>query len=113
MKFLDDILSRSKTKDSKDRPPVHPHVQNPIPFHTRAPPNPTSRFPPELLVLLLSYVCPHSQDASYTSSEESIVDACNLCDARDLAQCALVNKQWARAAQDLLYVSFNFVVLCD
>ncbi|KAI5308796.1 hypothetical protein KEM55_004845, partial [Ascosphaera atra] len=61
-------------------------------------------------------VCPHTQDESYASSEESMPeDACMLCDLRDLAHCALVCRSWAEAANSLLYgnVRIDTVHYCE
>ena len=57
----------------------------------------------DLVVELLSYVCPHTQDESYIPCEDSMADGgCMLCDMRDLAHCAVVNRQWNIAARRLL-----------
>ena len=58
---------------------------------------------PSTLRRIFVFVCPHSQDESYATSEDSVVgDTCMLCDMRDLAHCALVNRAWFQAAEGLL-----------
>ena len=104
MKLLRHIRSRSHLKSSDDtslankyQPPLV-DISNGL-----SEPHPSARFSTTLLHELFSYVCPHSQDDSYTSCEESMIDGgCMLCDMRDLSQCALVNRQWSEAAQNLL-----------
>jgi hypothetical protein len=65
--------------------------------------NYTARLSSRLLAAIFANVCPHSQDASYKSSEESMTDGgCMLCDMRDLAHCAVVCKRWSVVAQRLL-----------
>lgn len=69
----------------------------------QARPNPTAKYPAALLEELLSYVCAHVKDDAYTSLEDSMLDGgCMLCDLRDLSCCALVNRQWHEAAQNVL-----------
>lgn len=66
-------------------------------------PSPTPKLPSHLLRKILTYVCPHAEDNSYVSSDDSMIDAgCMLCDMRDLAQCALVKKDWSEASTLLL-----------
>ena len=104
MKLLDSIRSKSRLKSQNHAISALNSIFDnssflDIPFL----PNPTSKFSIELLIELFSYVCPHSQDSSCTTCEESMIDAgCMLCDMRDLAQCALVNRQWSDAALSLL-----------
>lgn len=67
------------------------------------PRDPTQNVPPAILGRIFSYVCPHAADDSYEKSEESMTeDGCMLCDMRDLAGCALVNRKWYWAARGLL-----------
>ena len=69
-------------------------------------PDRISRLPKHILCRIFNYVCPHTMDESYESSEKSALDdGCGLCDLKDLAQCALVNRDWYMAVQDVLYVS--------
>ncbi|MCJ1473571.1 hypothetical protein MMC13_002222 [Lambiella insularis] len=68
-----------------------------------------SRLPTRILDIIFIYVCPHVRDASYATLEESMTEnACMLCDMRDLAHCARVNRAWAQVAQKLLYHSVRF-----
>lgn len=106
MKFLDNIRSRSKGKSSDSarghsRTISHPYFDNP---NTDFRPNPTARFPLTLLEDLFAHVCLHARDDTFVSSEESMLDGgCTLCDMRDLAHCAAVNKQWSEAGHNVLY----------
>ena len=62
----------------------------------------TRKLPRPLLARIFNFVCPHSVDNSYETSEESMTDGCMLCDMRDLAHCALVSKRWFLEARALL-----------
>ncbi|KAL9080356.1 MAG: hypothetical protein Q9159_007620 [Coniocarpon cinnabarinum] len=45
-------------------------------------------------------------EETYEDSEKTVMgDGCGLCDLRDLAHCALVNRQWYLIAQEVLYRS--------
>ncbi|MCJ1352961.1 MAG: hypothetical protein MMC33_002945 [Icmadophila ericetorum] len=120
MKFFDHIRSKSKggTGNStggqaqvcRSAPP-QPKPYRRIGGHLR-----DLRLPKEVLERIFAHVCPHTQDESYTASEESMIeDGCMLCDMRDLAKCALVCSAWAAAAQSLLYrsVRLDAVHYCD
>jgi hypothetical protein len=71
---------------------------------------PTSRsarllaaLPPPVLSRIFGFVCPHTQDESYETCEQSATeDACMLCDLRDLAHCGMVQKSWRAVAIRLL-----------
>jgi F-box-like len=64
-----------------------------------------AKLPGPLLERIFSFVCPHTQDQTYESCEQSAVeDTCMLCDARDLAHCAQVSRKWRVHATNLLYV---------
>lgn len=66
----------------------------------------TRALPLPVVHRILAAVCPHTQDDSYDTSEESMTeDGCMLCDMRDLAHGALACKRWAGEANKLLYVS--------
>lgn len=68
----------------------------------------TKDLPPSVLARILSAVCPHTQDDSYDTSEESMTeDGCMLCDMRDLAHCAQVSRRWTVEARKLLYALPN------
>jgi len=61
--------------------------------------------PPRVLRRIFAFVCPHSQDESYDTCEDSsFEDACMLCDLRDLAHCVGVSKIWRREGRNQLYV---------
>ena len=103
MKLLAHIRSKSRLKSTDNTKPDEKHFLRRTASDIWTAPNPTATFSSPLLEELLSYVCPHSRDDTYTSCEESMVDGgCMLCDMRDLSQCALVNQQWFKAAQNLL-----------
>lgn len=73
-------------------------------------PQPTSRsprilatVPPPVLSRIFAFVCPHTQDESYESCEQSAAeDTCMLCDLRDLAHAGMVQKSWRAVAIRLL-----------
>ncbi len=100
MKFLKHIRSKSKVKD-KDHGHTRGYVQQ---YSHRTARDATARLPPAILQRIFIELCPLTVDATYDSSEESLVDyGCALCDVKELAQCALVSRRWFNAAQDLLY----------
>lgn len=71
--------------------------------HTFAALDLTKKLPRPLLARIFTYVCPHTIDSSYDTSEESMTeDGCMLCDMRDLAHCAVVCKRWYLEARALL-----------
>lgn len=105
MKFLSHIRSKSKLMNNGDEAQVyHHHVPEFKGVYRRGVLNPTAKIPVKLLSQILSYVCPHTEDDTYTTCEDSMLDGggCMLCDMRDLAHCALVNRQWADAAEKCL-----------
>ena len=62
-----------------------------------------AKLPTPILERIFSFVCPHSQDESYESCEQSAIeDTCMLCDLRDLAHCAQVSTRWRTAATNVL-----------
>lgn len=62
-----------------------------------------AQLPGPVLERIFALVCPHTQDATYESQEQSsLEDACMLCDLRDLAHCLLVCKQWRAAGVKVL-----------
>ncbi|KAI9882507.1 MAG: zinc-finger protein [Watsoniomyces obsoletus] len=69
------------------------------------PSNLAARLPTAVLDNIFRYVCPHVEDRSYLTAEESMVDGCMLCDMRDLAHCSLVCRRWNEVAMNLLYSS--------
>lgn len=76
----------------------------PVPQLSRPRRDLTQDLPLPVLRRILAAVCPHTQDDSYDTSEESMTeDGCMLCDMRDLAHSALVSRRWAVEARALLY----------
>ncbi|KAH8764849.1 F-box domain-containing protein [Diaporthe sp. PMI_573] len=64
--------------------------------------------PAPVLERIFAFVCPHTQDCSYETQEQSsLEDACMLCDTRDLSHCALVNRRWSKTAPKVLYHSIR------
>lgn len=57
-----------------------------------------AQLPSPVLERIFAFVCPHTQDSTYESQEQSsLEDACMLCDLRDLAHCLLVSRKWRAA----------------
>ncbi|KAH8430765.1 F-box domain protein [Aspergillus melleus] len=110
MGFLSRLRKRSKSlgRAGKSNAVSYDHLRthDPLP---RVPVNitggdHTKKLPPQVLARIFVHVCPHANDGSYESSEESMTeDGCMLCDMRDLAHCALVCKRWFLEARRLLY----------
>ena len=100
------MRSKSKLKNNIDEAQVYHHyVPEPSTTYRRGGgPNPTAKLPVKLLSEILSYVCPHTQDDTYDTCEDSMLDGggCMLCDMRDLAHCGIVSRQWAEATQRCL-----------
>ena len=97
------MRSKSRLKSHNSPPVSHLVVNDCSILGPSFSPNPTAEFPQQLVIKLLSFVCPHAQDGSYIPCEESMLDGgCMLCDMRDLAQCASVNNQWGGLAEKLL-----------
>ncbi|KAL9128614.1 MAG: hypothetical protein Q9217_002748 [Psora testacea] len=89
MKLLKHIRSKSRLKSNNDHQISRSIIDISANFNALFPLNPTAVFPPQLLEDLLSYVCPHARDGSYTPCEELVDGGCMLCDMRDLAQYAV------------------------
>ena len=104
MKFLNHIRSRSRLKNEQPQANTyHYHDGGPQPYYRSRTPNPTANLPEEIFKEIFAAVCPHSQDETYLSSGDSMLDGgCMLCDLRDLSHCAMVNREWAGPAQDTL-----------
>ena len=82
---------------SRERSSLAPHGTPPVSSRLLA------QLPGALLERIFSFVCPHTQDETYESCEQSAVeDTCMLCDLRDLAHCAQVSRQWRFHATNLL-----------
>ncbi|KAH7362021.1 F-box domain-containing protein [Plectosphaerella cucumerina] len=72
--------------------------------------------PGPLIERIFSFVCPHTQDESYETCEQSAPEnSCMLCDLRDLAHCAQVCKKWRNSARKVMYHSIRIdsVHYCD
>lgn len=70
---------------------------------TRASAAKLAALPGPVLERIFAFVCPHTQDSTYESQEQSsLEDACMLCDLRDLATCLLVCRRWKAAGQKVL-----------
>ena len=94
MGLLKHIRSRSKIKSQQE-------LQD---YPKPSGPDRLSRLPKPILCRVLNHVCPHTMDETYEDSEKSVMgDSCGLCDLRDLARCALVNRHWYLTVQDVLY----------
>jgi hypothetical protein len=66
--------------------------------------------PAPILERIFAFVCPHAQDESYESQEQSsIEDACMLCDLRDLAHCVAAGRRWRAEGLKLLFVPLPFL----
>ncbi|KAK5993388.1 hypothetical protein PT974_06818 [Cladobotryum mycophilum] len=62
--------------------------------------------PGPVLERIFAFVCPHAQDQSYDTCEESTNESgCMLCDLRDLAHSSQVNRSWHASAIKVLYHS--------
>ncbi|KAJ2895879.1 hypothetical protein MKZ38_006069 [Zalerion maritima] len=67
-----------------------------------------ARLPSPILERVFGFVCPHSQDESCETCEQSAVDdACMLCDLRDLAHAGIVCKKWRASAVKVMYHSIR------
>ena len=77
---------------------------------TRASMQILAALPPAVLERIFTFICPHSQDESYETCEQSAVDdACMLCDLRDLAYAGLACKKWRASAIKVMYVHDLFL----
>lgn len=106
MKFLSHIRSRSKLKQQENAHAAqfdYAQFTGSAPHDQPSNPSPASNLAQHVLRKIFTYVCPHTEDETYVSSDDSMVDGgCMLCDMRDLAQCALVRKTWSEVASLLL-----------
>lgn len=100
MKFLKKLRSRSHGKEQSN---VVDIARNVPPY--QAPPwtDLINKLPPPILERIFGFVCPHTQDETYESCEQSAIeDACMLCDLRDLAHCTKVSRRWRKLAANVL-----------
>jgi len=96
MGFLHHFRSKSKNKDEEhDLPRYHrPSISGR---------NYSEYIDDGILGRILQHVCPHSVDDTYVASEHSALgEGCMLCDMRDLAHSAQVNRRWYGVAQRVL-----------
>ncbi|SLM35011.1 f-box domain protein [Lasallia pustulata] len=108
MKFLKHIRSKSKLKNGAEAQSYDSYAPTQAASYSGNHSSPISRLPAKILGEIFASVCPHTRDESYSTSEDSMIDdGCMLCDMRDLAQCALVCRQWTGITQDLLYHSIR------
>ncbi|KAE8149598.1 hypothetical protein BDV25DRAFT_156011 [Aspergillus avenaceus] len=123
MGFLSRLRKRSKSHSRAGNAVSYEHLRTgvnrdpvpPLPVHFTGQ-DYTKKLPRRVLIHIFSFVCPHADDTSYNTSEESMTeDGCMLCDMRDLAHCALVCKRWSMDAQAVLYsnVRIDAVHYCE
>lgn len=81
----------------------YPHAPFRLGSPTRASAAKLAALSGPVLERIFALVCPHTQDSTYESQEQSsLEDACMLCDLRDLANCLLVCKKWTVAGQKVM-----------
>ncbi|KAI1847271.1 hypothetical protein JX266_006811 [Neoarthrinium moseri] len=69
---------------------------------------PWLQLPTPILQRVFTFVCPHTQDESYETCEQSALeDACMLCDLRDISHAGMACKQWRKAAVPIMYHSIR------
>jgi hypothetical protein len=62
--------------------------------------------PTPLMLRIFAFVCPHTQDDTYETCEQSAIeDSCMLCDLRDLAHAGMACKKWRIASRQLMSVT--------
>ncbi|KAI0167178.1 hypothetical protein GGR52DRAFT_557251 [Hypoxylon sp. FL1284] len=107
--------SKSPKKPAQDDPerskyrPYNSHLNNYYHYaETASVFAPWLELPAPILERVFSFVCPHTQDESYETCEQSaLVDACMLCDLRDLSHAGQVCKSWRASAVKLMYHSIR------
>lgn len=106
MKFLSHMRSKSRLNRNDEDHAYQSRIGDSYAAATPPIPRRGVTLPDGILKKILAFVCPHTHDDSYVTSEDSMIDGgCMLCDMRDLAQCALVRKAWGEAGALLLYVN--------
>ena len=97
---------KSKSKVSTTPEALAYSYESQYPFRVAAwirPSGIAATLPVKVLDTIFAWVCPHTQDCSYTSCEDSLFDnGCSLCDMKALAQCALVCRRWSVVAENRL-----------
>ncbi|KAL1625783.1 hypothetical protein SLS54_003255 [Diplodia seriata] len=116
MGWLKHFRSKSNIKDKLKHHghDHHAYPSPPLPVYRGR--NCTEQLPDKVLRRIFEFVCPHTTDDSYETSEKSMIgDGCMLCDLRDLASCAQVRRRWYGVAQGLLYkcVRIDAVHYCE
>lgn len=103
---------KKKSKNLSDKPTLVRSYTDRATNPTYAAPYATLRrsnitkLPEKLLTRIFIYVCPHSQDETYETCEQSSLDdCCQWCDTRDLAHCARVSKKWRNVTVRVLLVT--------
>jgi hypothetical protein len=105
MKFLSHMRSKSKLNSHDEAQVQQSRSHNRFTPVTRSLSHEALVLPKDIVERILAFVCPHTKDETYATSEDSMTDGgCMLCDMRDLAQSALVSRIWSEAAATLLYV---------
>ena len=106
MGFLKHIRSRSKIHQQQqdDEPKAAIYDSPGVSVRGSLDHDPTVALPDAVLARIFALVCPHAQDGSYDSSEETGAtgDGCMLCNLLSLSNCAKVNRKWAGVAQGIL-----------
>jgi len=95
------LFSRKKNKSvAKDGERSLPRPYNAI---ETVPVSHIPSLPGPILERIFSFVCPHTQDNTYDTCEDSAIeDTCMLCDLRDLSHCAQVSQKWRAEAIKVL-----------
>ncbi len=103
MKFLKKLRSRSHGKEQAEDEARSDLARNVPSYQTPPWTDLINKLPAPILERIFCSVCPHSQDATYESCEQSAIeDACMLCDMRDLAHCTRVSRRWRKLAANVL-----------
>ena len=110
MRFLGHLRSRSKLKSQGLDALGNNPIQRDRTASYQTITSVAAKLPVSVLKCIFAFVCPHTQDESYTCCEESMVDQdCFLCCLRDLSSSARVCRLWFNSAQNVLWVSrLNF-----
>jgi hypothetical protein len=105
-KFLRSLpIRKKKSKEKKGNTEIRGFgARRQVPSHQiPAQYDVTAKLPPKVLEIIFQFLCPHSQDETYETCEQSAIeDACMLCDLRDLAHCALTCRRWRKIAVNIL-----------
>ena len=102
------LFSHKKSKSKVSTPEGSAYsYESQYPFgngsYRKAPSGVAATLPVKALDTIFAWVCPHTQDLSYASCEDSLFDnGCSLCDMKALAQCALVCRRWRIVAENRL-----------